>query len=231
MSEVLVADFGMIGMMLCSPLLVKGVRRHQVVHEAMFLLGARFGRVFFPVCGLTVVVSGIYYYSANPYISYHRYAASLVLHGIATVCLLTVGVLRRYDAENAALTWRSASEASVHLTVAHLSSGQARQFMQQMPVLWVRARRLGFNRLRMLSPLLADESRRRRLAALLMTQADATGHRCEVRYIESRVWNPWHSAYYYMRWARKSGSFGDEGSWVDRVFRIRVGGLVLVAKD
>jgi hypothetical protein len=230
MSEVLVANFGTIAGMLCLPFLVGFVRRVPSVHEKVFLLGARYGRVFFPLCGLAILFSGIVWYRSSPYFEAHQYAMALGLHGFATVCVTAVGVLRRYDAENAALTWRSAVEASVHLTSPRLNSDSAPRFLSQMPVVWVRARKLGFERLRLLSPLLVDESRRERLAAALVAQANAAGHPCKASFIESHAWNPVHSAYYYVRWGRRSNPAAINRDWFKRVFRVRVGGIVLVAQ-
>jgi hypothetical protein len=230
MSEVLVANFGTIAVMLGLPFFVRLVRRVPSVHEKVFLLGARFGRVFFPTCGLAILFSGIVWYQSNPYFEAHQYAMALGIHGFATVCLTAVGVLRRYDAENAALTWRSAVEASVHLTSPRLNSDSARRFMSQMPVVWIRARKLGFARLRLLSPLLVDESRRERVAAVLVAQANAAGHPCKASYIGPHAWNPVHSAYYYVRWGRRSNPASFNRGWFKRVFRVHVGGIVLVAQ-
>ena len=231
MSEVLVANFGTIAVLLGLPFLVGFIRRFPSVHEQVFLLGARFGRVFFPVCAIAILSSGFVWYQTNPYFEAHRYAMALALHGFTAACLTVVGVLRRYDAGNAALTWRSAVEASVHLTSSRLNPQAARRFLHEMPVVWVRARKLGFERLQLLSPLLADGTRRERLAAALVAQASAAGHPCKVSYIDAQDWNPWHSAYYYLRWGRKSNATARSGGRMDRVFRIQVGGIVLVAQN
>jgi hypothetical protein len=226
-----VSWLGTLAVGLSVPALLQAIRKRPELHLRFFLVGARFGKVYFPVVGSILGGSAVLWTHTNRYFNHWLWETSMWTYAAAGVAIFLVGKLGTFRVGNAALTWRGPVEAGMHLTAERMTARETRSFMQTAPSLWLKAQSLGFRRVRMLSPLLGDPQRCQRFAELMRAHASSNGFPCEIEYIEPQTWNWFVSLLYFLRHDRKSKSPEKLAMpWHQRVFRVQVGGFRLIAR-
>jgi hypothetical protein len=222
---------GTLAVGLCVPAMLQAIRKRPELHLRFFLLGARFGRVYFPIVGSILVGSVMLWSHTNRYFNHWLWETAMWTYAASGVAIFVVGKLATFHMGNAAIIWRGPVEAGMHLTVERMTAREARSFVPTAVSLWLKAQALGFQRVRMLSPLLGNPQRCQRFAELMRAYASSKGFPCEIEYIEPQAWNWFVSFLYFLRHDRKSRSPEKLAMpWYQRVFRIQVGGFRLIAR-
>lgn len=207
------------------------IRHKPEWHWKVFLLGARFGKVFFPAVGALVLGSGWMWLHTNLYFHEVLWRVAMWAYAASSMSLLAVGKLATLRRGNAAMIWRAKDEAGMHFTASTLSAREARAFVDMVARLWKESRELGITRVRMLSPLLGSEERCRRFGEMMQARLLEAGVACDIEYIEPRPWNWLMSVTFVLRHGKKARfAQAQAAHWYQRVFCLPVGGFRLIAR-
>jgi len=226
-----IGNLGAILLMMSVPLQARLVRGRRAWHEQLFVLGARFRYILFPAFAAAIALSLAIVVRTDRILSPQQFSAFMWAMGLATTCLVLIGFLRTYRKGNAALMWQTERVASLHIEVKHLTSKETRSFLKTAPALWRDARAMGFSELTMDSPLLIEEARCRRLARLMVAQAQSEGISCRAELITAHTWSWIKSATFYAKhdrkWKQPAQSWP---SWGAQVFQRRAAGFRLITE-
>lgn len=207
------------------------IRHKPDWHWKVFFLGARFGKVFFPAVAALVIGSGWMWSHTNLYIHEFQWKAAMWVYAVSSMALLAVGKLATLRRGNAAIIWRAKNEAGMHFTAPVLSAREMRAFLDMAARLWAESRGMGITRVRMLSPLLGDEARCRRIGELMRARLLEAGVDCDIEFIEPRPWSWLMSLTYVLRHGKKARFAQAQAShWYQRLFCLPVGGFRLIAR-